>query len=237
VITRAYSNYVKHGLRRNRDGLHAYLNCLEEEISAGMKLLHLGCGRDLNGLHYRFAGQCNVIGADVDQEALQRYPGAKVLLNGKDLPFDDFEFDVVFCEYVLEHVEDPGAFFAGVSRVLKKEGCFIALAPNVWSYKSIAAKCIPNGWHAYFVARLRVDNIRDSNDVYPTRFLANSRGDLTRLAERYGLSIEKLIFIDNGPTWFGKVPILFEVGRLWHWIQRNWVPRLSCNFVVILRKR
>lgn len=40
--------------------------------------------------------------------------------DGNRLPFDDGEFDLVFASHVVEHVPEPRAFLAEISRVAKK---------------------------------------------------------------------------------------------------------------------
>ena len=43
-----------------------------------------------------------------------------VLINGKDLPFKDNQFDFVFASHVIEHVEDVAYFIKELQRVSKK---------------------------------------------------------------------------------------------------------------------
>jgi uncharacterized protein YbaR (Trm112 family) len=51
-----------------------------------------------------------------------RYPGVDVVADGERLPFADAAFDAVISEAVLEHVRDPFAYTAELSRVLKPGG-------------------------------------------------------------------------------------------------------------------
>lgn len=52
---------------------------------------------------------------------LRLYPHEKfITADGNQLPFKDKEFDYVFCNHVLEHVEDPQQFVSELSRVAKR---------------------------------------------------------------------------------------------------------------------
>lgn len=46
------------------------------------------------------------------------------------MPYGDAEFDLVFCEDVLEHVDDPAAVLQECRRVLRSGGTLIALFPS-----------------------------------------------------------------------------------------------------------
>jgi len=53
-------------------------------------------------------------------------PIADVKADICDLPFEDNTFDVVFCNHVLEHIEDDKKAMSELYRVLKpgRNGCF-----------------------------------------------------------------------------------------------------------------
>ncbi|REG90509.1 class I SAM-dependent methyltransferase [Algoriphagus antarcticus] len=73
----------------------------------------------------RFEGLKNLdyITADIES------PLAKVKMDVHDIPFPENSFDVVFCNHVLEHVEDDLRACAEFDRVLKPSGWGILQSP------------------------------------------------------------------------------------------------------------
>jgi SAM-dependent methyltransferase len=82
--------------------------------------------------YYRFKKQQNLdyITADLFS------PLADVKADITDLPFDDNQFDVVFCNHVLEHVTDDKKAMCELYRVLKKGGLGIFQIPQDLSRKT-----------------------------------------------------------------------------------------------------
>ena len=60
-------------------------------------------------------------------------PLAKVKMDLHDVPFDDNTFDVVFCNHVMEHVDDYTRCMQELHRVLKVGGWAIIQSPQDWS--------------------------------------------------------------------------------------------------------
>lgn len=159
-------------------------------------VLEVGCGRGLAAedscalrrelRDFRRPGR-KVIGIDVDEAARSNPFIDEFRLIGKDFrwPVEPNSVSLAFSDYVLEHVLDPEAYFAELSRVLKPGGGFIARTPSKWSYVSIAAAMIPNRLHSMVLSR--VQEARKEEDVFPTVYRANTVGTLKRLLARCGL--------------------------------------------------
>lgn len=73
----------------------------------------------------RFEGMDNLeyITADIES------PLAKVKMDIHDIPFEDNLFDVIFCNHVLEHVDDDIRALNEMKRVLKPGGWAILQVP------------------------------------------------------------------------------------------------------------
>src|SRR6185437_2994707 len=91
-------------------------------------------------------------------------------------PFADASFDVVFCVYVLEHVEQPAEFVSEVARILRSGGVFIALTPNRFHYVPLVASLTPTSFHKWLNGR----RCREAADTFPTFYRMNTRRALLR---------------------------------------------------------
>jgi 2-polyprenyl-3-methyl-5-hydroxy-6-metoxy-1,4-benzoquinol methylase len=127
-------------------------SAVSDDSLAGRLVLDLGCG--MGGLSTALALE----GADVRPVDFNRHychitrlRGMRHRLDlspinaaGEALPFPDAHFDVVMCVDVLEHVRDPEALVAEVSRCLKPGGLCQITAINRFAFRD------PH-YHARFV--------------------------------------------------------------------------------------
>jgi len=83
-------------------------------------------------------------------------------------------------DWVLEHVEDADGFVGELHRVLRPGGAFVARTVSRRSPLSLGARLIPNRLHPRVVGRLQA---RVAQDVFPTAYRMNTKGDLGRLLD------------------------------------------------------
>lgn len=103
-----------------------YLKERTSFFNAPHKLLHIApelCFID------RFKSMENLEYTTADLES----PLADVKMDVHDIPFEDNTFDVVFCNHVMEHVEDDIKAMSEIHRVLKKGGWAIIQSPQDYS--------------------------------------------------------------------------------------------------------
>lgn len=173
------------------DGTVEFYQRINALISPEMIVLDIGAGRGEQLMRddapYR-TGLCRLQGkvkrlvaADVDQAVLSNplVDEAHVIDPDRPLPFSDSTFDLVYSDWVLEHVADPTHFVGEVERVLKPGGWFCARTPNRWGMTGIAVNLIPNRMHVGFLKYLQQDRL--AIDVFPTFYRMNTMGKLHRL--------------------------------------------------------
>lgn len=93
----------------------------------GLAIVDVGCSGGIIAAELDQLG-ADVIGLDIDVEGIEkakaRY-GHRVQFfcaDSEKMPLDDDSADVVICNHVYEHVVDPEALFAEMSRVCKPNG-------------------------------------------------------------------------------------------------------------------
>jgi SAM-dependent methyltransferase len=110
--------------------LHA--NGISPEIFRGARCLDAGCGGGRGSVLMAECGAREVVGVDLSERnvetsrrrAEQRGLEQCTFLQGSlvDIPFDDESFDVVWCNGVLHHAEDPDRGLVEITRVLRPGG-------------------------------------------------------------------------------------------------------------------
>jgi 2-polyprenyl-3-methyl-5-hydroxy-6-metoxy-1,4-benzoquinol methylase len=173
-------------------------------------VLDLGCGRGgLVEVFWRDVRLAAGLDPDVPSLAEHRAQGMPVIRGrGEHLPFADESFDVVVCLWVLEHLERPEEVFTEVRRVLKPQGHFAFLTPNLRNPLLLLnrlAKGLPHV-QSRVVSRLYG---RVESDTFQVRYRANTEAKIRALAARCGLQVALLKAIPD-PTYLALNELMFR---------------------------
>jgi SAM-dependent methyltransferase len=199
------------------------------------RLLDAGCG-DTLALLQRYGPRASfAVGVDVVTPSGQPTNGMAVTRgNLAALPFRDGSFDVIVSRSVVEHLEDPVAVFAELSRALKPGGKFVFTTPNKYYYSSLIARVIPFTWKNLY---MRWAFGEEGYDHFPVFYRCNTRRALRRIAWRAGLRVESLRAIRHFPYYFLFSPTLFRVGMLYDWMVTSFgLEGLQSNWLVVLER-
>ncbi|MBT8763369.1 class I SAM-dependent methyltransferase [Desulfohalobiaceae bacterium Ax17] len=201
----------------------AFLEAVEAVLPKGAVVLDLGCGcHDQHDRRGRFAHLVSTFyGIDIEP-GVYRNKGLDLACRGDvcHIPFRDKMFDVVYADYVMEHVERPDKAFSEVYRVLKPGGHFVFRTPNFKHYVPLVAKMAQG---RIYRALLRLSG-RDEQDSFPTYFRANTHHRLVKLAYDSGFRVVGIQFADGGPFYLKNFLPLYTLGILHQWC----VNKISC---------
>jgi SAM-dependent methyltransferase len=181
------------------DGTVHFLSRAQAMALAARRVLDIGCGRgcmasDPSPFRRQMRdfrrGDRHVLGIDVDPDARANtaLDEFRLIADSERWPVEDMSIDFAMSDNVLEHVNDPTAYFREVSRVLRPGGMFIARTPNALSYPVLCSRMIPNAWHARVLSGIGALKSRTQADVFPTVYRANSRRATLRLLASAGLA-------------------------------------------------
>jgi len=208
---------------------------LADLVEPGSKILHAGCGWDKNKVSEQFKDSCEVIGIDLDSRVETLFHSEFHLASLESVPLPEKTFDVIISEYVFEHLDHPETVLSEFKRLLKPGGKILVLTPNAYSYKTLAARLTPQQFHI-LMGRHRYGRGHEA-DMYPTVFRCNVEKTFRTIAKRVGLDVSDVRFMTNGPTWFAKLPGVFELFHVFHLGIRRWnvARQLRCAVMVELK--
>jgi SAM-dependent methyltransferase len=195
------------------NGTLTFYTWIRRHIAPASVVLNLGAGPPTNNPLRILKGEvAEVVGADIDPIVLDNpeLTEACVIEAGK-LPLADGRFDLVFSDYVLEHVEDPAGFLAEVHRVLKPGGHFFFRTPNLFHYVTMVSALTPHKVHTAVANKARhLDE--DTHEPWPTFYRMNRPGRLRGQAQKAGFRETDLRMIECEPSYLVFHPVPFYAG-------------------------
>lgn len=188
LIAEKYPNY--------KSQYDIFEQLVDYRINRTTIVLDAGCGRNPTLSKSKEKAKC-VIGIDLISEIKENesldFP---VYGNIDILPFKNEAFDLVICRNVIEHLIKPNLFFLEVKRVLKSKGRLMLVTPNVYGFRSLMARIIPNRFHKQIIKAI---DERDEDDAFPTYFRANTLKVLDSKLNSCGLCLEHLVLFQGYP--------------------------------------
>lgn len=172
------------------DGSVDFYSRVSALVEPDMTVLDFGAGRGgpFADTRSKFRSQIGIlkgrvkriVGVDIDDAVLENpfMDETHVIDPAAPLPFADNTFDLIYSDWVLEHVATPEQFEREAHRVLKPGGWFCARTPNRWGLTGLATNLVPNSLHVRVLAHLQPG--REARDVFPTTYRLNSRSRLRR---------------------------------------------------------
>jgi len=195
------------------EGTLAFYCWIKKHLSPESRALNLGAGPATGSPKRNLRGTvAHITGADIDPVVLENseVDSAVIIENGR-LPLDANEFDMVFSDFVLEHVEHPDQFLAETHRVLKPGGSFLFRTPNRYHYVALVSALTPHSFHERMANPVRC-LAEDAHEPWPTFYRMNSRTTLRRQARAAGFRDSEFRMIEAEPSYLMFHAIPFYLG-------------------------
>ncbi len=214
---------------------------LARTVAQGCRWLDVGCGHQLLPSWRRGGEQALVrkaalmVGVDPEVGALRMHTAIsdRVAGDAAFLPFGDGTFDLVTANWVVEHLASPLDQFREVHRVLRLGGRFVFNTPNRRGHFVAIARMMPERLKAIGV---RLLDGRVEDDRFRTFYRANSKPEISRLAEVSGFRVVNVEFVPTAAV-FALVPPLAVFELLWIRLTMDWLHELRTAMIVTLERQ
>ncbi len=141
-------------------------------------------------------------------------------------------FDLITANMVVEHLDNPKAQLKEIHRVLKPGGLFIFHTPNIYGYKTLMAKLIPE------IIKDKLLYILEGRkeDVFPAYYKFNSDRSIKKLANVIGFNVQKVKFLVTSAE-FVIVPPIVVAELLWiRLLMTKHFKKFRTNLIAVLQK-
>ena len=170
-----------------------------------------------------------LIAADIDEAVLKNKASHhQVLLDENFHNSYNNYFDIIVCDYVLEHVEDKSQFYEMINSKLKPGGWFCSRTPHKYNYISIASRLSANKNHLSILRYLQPS--RKIIDVFPTFYKLNTLSELRTKFNNYNC---RSFIYRTEPSYYFNSKFIYTLQHVMH----RFMPLTLCgNIFSFLQK-
>lgn len=205
----------------NIDGTVIFYSRINSLIDKDDIVVDIGCGRGAYGddsIRYRrnlriLKDKCKkVIGLDIDPRAASNpFINEFYLIGNETWPLESESVNLCLCDYVLEHLSNPDAFFQECYRILKPGGYLCIRTSNQLSYFGLITKILPERMHSP-VLSISKDHLSEI-DKFKVNFRCNSVSKIKGMLKKY--HFHHVVFgYDAEPGYLGFSIIFYWLGVL-----------------------
>jgi len=184
-------------------------------ISKESILLDAGCGCNASVISQFIGKAKKVIGVDKTNfsDEVKKLESEFIKCDLKNIPLESESIDLVISRSVLEHIKYVDAIYKEINRILKTNGHFIFLVPNLWDYVSIISFIVPNSLHKKILSQINPG--RNKKDIFDVYYKSNTIRSIRNLARKTGFKIISVEYLTNVPDMLMFNPLLFRVGIIY----------------------
>lgn len=222
-----------------QDGTQEYLGFLSGFVfSNDAIVLEIGPGPHSPTTKHLRSKVAYIDGLDIDKRALNN-PDLKnvTTYDGREFPIQNDSYDLVFADYVMEHVEDPELMLKEIYRILRPGGHFVFRTPNIYHYVSIISRFTPHSFHLAVANRAR-QNPDDAIDPYPTFYRFNSKRAVLSAVNRASMKNVEIKLVEKQPSYLQFSSWAYRLGVAYERLvnSTDWLSGLRSNIFCALVK-
>ena len=172
-------------LHQEINGYQVFLKLIADCCPEGGVVADLGCGNE-NFLTFLLQKAGRIIG--VDDRALegnyQLYLQADL---ERELPLPPAGIDLIASKFLLEHLNNPAAFFARINTALCPGGTLVLMTPNIryspYTANYLLSRLLPQQKRMTLVGLITG---RAADEIFPVAYACNTPSRLKRILEEAG---------------------------------------------------
>ncbi len=188
------------------NGTERFGAMVRKYLNPRMIVLNLGAGPGLGWLHFDRKVR-SVVGVDPDHVIASNHRLTyRVRGVGEALPFRNEIFDLVYMDWVVEHLPSPESLAKEVFRVLKPDGRLLFRTGNRFHYSYAIAALTPHWIHEMLLTE------RGHPEPYPTYYRMNTVKSVRRLMKAAGFVEDELVMMEPDPAYVCMSMPTFLVG-------------------------
>ena len=240
-VQRLYDRFypVQNDGYRWRDGSKTFYQWIRSVPGlATANVLNVGAGPTPTPALRRLRGEVGrLAGVDIDPIVVTNADLDEAhVTDGVSLPFNDGEFDIVYSDWTIEHVERPKPFLVEIRRVLKHGGTFVFRTTNLRHYVTLISAHTPYWFHKLTAKGFTA---RDSgaHRRWPTFYRMNTPAAVRRYLAEAGFDQVNLQLIEPAPSYLAFNALTFRLGVAYERLVNRWTWSSRFRLILIARAR
>ena len=166
--------------------------------------------------------------ADIDKAIFKNKSSHKNLLIKKNvIPLKNNSVDIIICDWVFEHIDNPTLFFTEINRVLKKNGYICARTPHKYNYFSLVSNILEGSNFKDFLLK-KIQPGR--KEYFKSFYKLNTKNKIDKIFKRYS---KKIFIFTPDPAYYFNLKIFYYFFKIIHLI----FPKFFSGILICFLKK
>lgn len=191
------------------NGNEAFARLVGDLLFPGIRVLNLGAGRGPGSVNLGGPERW-IVGLDSDPAiALNPRLTWRSLGEAEALPFRNRTFDLVFMDWVVEHLARPLDCAQEIFRVLRPGGYLAFRTGNLHHYSYAVSRFTPQSFHRAIVKTLAIE---EEPHTFPTYYRMNTIAAVRQTLNAAGLLEDTIMLNEPNPEYLGMSSATYLLG-------------------------